>query len=111
MVTPKYCSLLWKHISNEPLGHVRTCCIARERVHDENGKPYTLGETSVRDIFHSEYYRNIRQAIREGGMPANCEPCWQDERNGKKSKLTLCKRNSNSCIRRHEEQSFLDWYD
>jgi MoaA/NifB/PqqE/SkfB family radical SAM enzyme len=89
MVTPKYCSLLWKHISNEPLGHVRTCCIARERVHDENGKPYTLGETSVRDIFHSEYYRNIRQAIRSGGMPANCEPCWQDERNGKKSKREI----------------------
>ena len=89
MAAPKYCSLLWKHISNEPLGHVRTCCIARERVHDAEGKPYTLGETTVRDIFHSDYYRNIRQAIREGGMPANCEPCWQDERNGKKSKREI----------------------
>jgi sulfatase maturation enzyme AslB (radical SAM superfamily) len=58
-------------------------------VHDAEGKPYTLGETTVRDIFHSDYYRNIRQAIREGGMPANCEPCWQDERNGKKSKREI----------------------
>ena len=89
MSDPKYCSLLWKHISNEPLGHIRTCCIARDRVSDESGREYTLGQTSVRDIFHSKYYKEIRQAIREGEMPKNCEPCWQDERNGKKSKRQL----------------------
>ena len=86
MSDPKYCSLLWKHISNEPLGHVRTCCIARDRVPDETGREFTLGQTSVEDIFHSKYYKEIRQAIRDGERPKNCEPCWQDERNGKKSK-------------------------
>lgn len=90
MSDPKYCSLLWKHISNEPLGHVRTCCVARDRVHEiPGGREYTLGQTSVEDIFHSEYYKQIRQAIRDGEMPKNCEPCWQDERNGKKSKRQL----------------------
>ena len=90
MTEPKYCSLLWKHISNEPLGHVRTCCIARDRVHEiPGGREYTLGQTSVEDIFHSRYYKEIRQAIRDGEMPKNCEPCWQDERNGKKSKREL----------------------
>ena len=54
MSEPKHCSLLWKHISNEPFGHVRTCCIARERVTDTEGKEFTLGENSVRDIFQSE---------------------------------------------------------
>jgi len=89
MNEPKYCSLLWKHISNEPFGHVRTCCIARDRVTDSDGKEYTLGETSIRDIFHSDYYKNIRQEIREGKMPSNCEPCWRDERNGVKSKRQI----------------------
>jgi organic radical activating enzyme len=89
MSDPKYCSLLWKHISNEPLGHVRTCCIARDRVPDEAGREFTLGQTSVQDIFHSKYYKEIRQAIRDGERPKNCEPCWQDERNGKKSKRQL----------------------
>ena len=89
MSDPKYCSLLWKHMSNEPLGHVRTCCIARDRVPDEHGREYTLGQTSVKDVFHSKYYKEIRQAIRDGEMPKNCEPCWQDERNGKKSKRLL----------------------
>ena len=66
MSEPRYCSLLWKHISNEPLGHVRTCCIARDRVTNEVGQEYTLGGTPLRDIFHSEYYKNIRQEIRDG---------------------------------------------
>ena len=89
MSKPKYCSLLWKHISNEPFGHVRTCCIARDRVTDTNGDEFTLGETSIRDVFHSDYYKNIRQAIRDGEMPTNCEPCWRDERNGVKSKRQI----------------------
>ena len=86
MSEPRYCSLLWKHISNEPLGHIRTCCIARERVSDNEGKEFTLGSTSIKEIFHSDYYKNIRQEIREGKLPKNCEPCWQDEANGNISK-------------------------
>lgn len=86
MSEPRYCSLLWKHISNEPLGHVRTCCIARDRVYDEDGVEVTLGSHSIKDIFHSEYYRNIRQEIRDGNLPDNCSPCWTDEENGNKSK-------------------------
>ena len=89
MSKPKYCSLLWKHISNEPFGHVRTCCIARERVTDSEGEEYTLGETSIREIFHSEYYKQIRQAIRDGERPKNCDACWRDEDNGVKSKRQI----------------------
>ena len=86
MSEPRYCSLLWKHISNEPLGHVRTCCIARDRVTDNDGNEFTLGSTSIKDIFHSDFYKNIRQEIRDGKLPKNCEPCWQDEENGNTSK-------------------------
>jgi len=89
MSDPRYCSLLWKHMSNEPGGFVRTCCIAQERIYDSNGNPFTLGETSVRDIFHSDYYKNIRQEIREGKLPRNCKHCWQDEANGKQSKREM----------------------
>lgn len=89
MSEPKYCSLLWAHISNEPLGHVRTCCIAKERVKDNDGNDFTLGSTSVREIFHSDFYKKLRQDIREGKLPENCEPCWREEDNGKKSKRQI----------------------
>jgi|TARA_B100000085_G_scaffold274183_1_gene290544 uncharacterized Fe-S cluster-containing radical SAM superfamily protein len=55
-------------------------------VYDEDGKEVTLGSHSIKDIFHSEYYKNIRQEIRDGKLPDNCSPCWQDEANGNKSK-------------------------
>jgi uncharacterized Fe-S cluster-containing radical SAM superfamily protein len=55
-------------------------------VYDENGQEVTLGSHSIKDIFHSEYYRNIRQDIRDGNLPDNCSPCWTDEENGNKSK-------------------------
>lgn len=86
MAKPRYCSLLWKHISNEPLGHVRTCCIARERVIDDDGKEVTFGSNSIEEIYHNKYYKNIRQEIREGKLPENCSPCWIDEENGNISK-------------------------
>jgi sulfatase maturation enzyme AslB (radical SAM superfamily) len=89
MSEPRYCSLLWKHISNEPQGYVRTCCIARDRVTRPDGTEYTLGDASVREIFNSEYYKNIREQIRQGELPQNCNICWQDESNGKKSKRQI----------------------
>jgi uncharacterized Fe-S cluster-containing radical SAM superfamily protein len=55
-------------------------------VYDEDGQEVTLGSHSIKDIFHSEYYRNIRQEIRDGNLPDNCSPCWTDEENGNKSK-------------------------
>ena len=89
MNEPRYCSLLWTHLSNEPGGTLRSCCIARERISRPDGSDYTLGEDSIRDIFHSEYMKNLRQEIREGKTPENCATCWIDEDNGKESKRQL----------------------
>ena len=89
MNEPRHCSLLWTHLSNEPGGTCRSCCIARERISRPDGSDYTLGEDSIRDIFHSDYMKNLRQEIREGKMPENCATCWIDEDNGKESKRQL----------------------
>ena len=82
----KYCSLLWSHISNEPGGTVRTCCIAKDRIKDEHGKDYNLGEHSMLEILSSQTMREMRNRIRNGDDIPNCETCWIDEANGKESK-------------------------
>mgnify|MGYP003950747805 FL=1 len=82
----KLCSLLWTHLSNEPGGTIRTCCIAKDRLQNHHGVDLTLGDNSVHDIFTSNNAQRIRNNILEGGRPANCETCWIDEDNGKKSK-------------------------
>jgi len=89
MSEPKHCSLLWTHLSNEPGGTLRSCCIARERISRPDGSDYTLGEDSIRDIFHSDYMKDLRHEIREGNKPENCATCWIDEDNGKESKRQL----------------------
>jgi len=82
----KYCALLWSHISNEPGGTVRTCCIAKDRIKDKHGKDFNLGEHSMLEILNSETMTNMRNRIREGEDIPNCETCWVDESNGKESK-------------------------
>lgn len=82
----KYCALLWSHISNEPGGTVRTCCIATERIKDNQGKDFNLGEHGMLDILKSDTMREYRNQIRNGQDIANCNTCWIDESNGKESK-------------------------
>lgn len=82
----KLCSLLWSHLSNEPGGTIRTCCIAKDRLQNHYGEDLTLGDHTVTEIFTSNNAQRIRNEILEGGRPANCETCWIDEDNGKKSK-------------------------
>ena len=83
------CSLAWSHISSEPAGPCRSCCIARDHITDDNGNIYSLGEHSVKEILTSTFMKNLRQEMREGKQPSNCETCWEDERNGKESKRLI----------------------
>jgi len=80
------CALLWTHLSNEPGGTIRTCCIAKDRLQDSYNNNFTLGDNSVKEIFTSPGIQRIRNAMLNGEKPANCETCWIDEDNGKKSK-------------------------
>jgi organic radical activating enzyme len=82
----KTCALLWSHVSNEPGGTCRTCCIAKDRIKDKNGNEMNLATSTLTEVLQSEFVKEIRDELREGGEPANCETCWIDERNGKESK-------------------------
>ena len=82
----KTCALLWSHVANEPGGTCRTCCIAKHRIKDNNGEEMNLASNTMSEVLSSNFVEEIRQEIRDGGEPDNCETCWIDERNGKKSK-------------------------
>jgi hypothetical protein len=74
----KKCALLWSHVANEPGGTCRTCCIAKNRIQDSDGIDMTLSTHTMSEILSSQYVENIRQEIREGNEPENCETCWID---------------------------------
>jgi hypothetical protein len=92
------CALLWTHLSNEPGGTIRTCCIAKDRLQDSYNNNFTLGDNSVKEIFTSPVIQRIRNAMLNGEKPANCETCWIDEDNGKKSKREQYNEYYDNCL-------------
>lgn len=81
-----FCSLPWTGFSNDPDGKVRPCCIYKDFIKDENGNPYYVQTTSVKEIFSSDYMKSLRQQFRDGEKPIGCETCIKDENNGVPSK-------------------------
>ena len=80
------CTLPWVGFSNDPDGSVRPCCIYKENIKDENDNILFIQNTPVKDIFHSEYMKKLREEFKRGEKPAGCSTCWTDEENGYTSK-------------------------
>ena len=85
----KYCSLLWTHLSNEPGGTVRTCCIAQDRLKNHYSEELTMGDYTIDEIQQGPHAQRIRNDILAGNRPMNSDTCWIDEDNGKKSKRQI----------------------
>jgi sulfatase maturation enzyme AslB (radical SAM superfamily) len=86
------CSLPWTAISNDPDGKVRPCCIYKDVIKDNQGNDLYLQTTNLKDIFHSDYMKNLRQEFLSGNKPVGCSVCIKDEENGYKSKRMIYQR-------------------
>lgn len=80
------CVLAWIHTSSEPVGTCRSCCIAREYITHDDGTIYSIADETYNEILNSKYMKNLRQEMRDGKYPKNCQTCWEDEGKGKQSK-------------------------
>lgn len=80
------CSLPWTGFSNDPDGKVRPCCIYKGHITDPQGQPYYVQTTSVKEIFKSQYMRDLRKEFLDGKKPKGCETCIKDESNNFRSK-------------------------
>lgn len=83
------CSLPWTAIANDPNGEVRPCCIYKESIKDDDGRPYYLQTTDLKTIFNSTYMKNLRQEFLSGAKPKHCQTCITDESNGYTSKRII----------------------
>jgi len=80
------CMLPWISIETSPHGTARPCCLSREEIHDDDMNPYKLSETSLQDIYRSEYMQIMRRKFRNGEQPETCKLCWDEEAAGRDSK-------------------------
>lgn len=97
------CMLPWISIETSPIGTARPCCLADEEITDENGQKYQLANTTLENIYHSEYMKVLRRQFRNGEQPATCRRCWDEEAAGRASKRI------NSRIRLKEYYDSVDW--
>jgi len=99
----KICILPWVSIETSPIGTARPCCLAKDEITKSDGTKYTLKETTLEEIYHSDYMRNLRQQFLDGEKPSTCQRCWDEEAAGRTSKRI------NSKIRLKEYYSQIDW--
>jgi MoaA/NifB/PqqE/SkfB family radical SAM enzyme len=97
------CMLPWVSIEASPVGTARPCCLAKDEITKSDGTPYKLTESTIVEIYNSEYMQDLRQQFRKGEKPATCQRCWDEEDAGRQSKRI------NSRIRLKEFYPLVDW--
>jgi MoaA/NifB/PqqE/SkfB family radical SAM enzyme len=80
------CRLPWQGFSNDPDGKVRPCCLFKDHIRDDAGELMYVQQSTVQEIFHTKFMKDLREQFRNGERPSACSTCWTDEANGYKSK-------------------------
>jgi MoaA/NifB/PqqE/SkfB family radical SAM enzyme len=97
------CMLPWISIETSPMGTARPCCLAQDEITDPTGTPYVLRNTTLGEVYRSDYMQSLRQQFRNGEQPATCSRCWEEEAAGRDSKRI------HSQVRLKELYSKVDW--
>ena len=82
MLNKSSCALPFMHMQTEPDGRVKLCCLAKNYVTDDNGKPYNFGHDDVDEIFNSNYMRKVRNDMLNDIPVSDCKGCYEEENAG-----------------------------
>jgi len=104
-LSEKICMLPWISIETSPIGTARPCCLADDEITKPNGEKFTLRESTLEEIYHSDYMKDLRLQFLNGDKPKTCRRCWDEEAAGRVSKRM------NSRIRLKEYYDSVDWYN
>jgi len=81
-----HCALAQRGMGIENAGHVKLCNLSRDIFKDENGEPYRLDQTNLKDIWRNNVTRKeINDNLDKGIRHSNCQLCWDSEDSGVKS--------------------------
>jgi len=81
LVNNSFCPLPFIHISTLPSGKTRLCCKAVNN-YIPNGN---LNDTTLQEIWNSEYYTTVRKQMLIGEYPEACKVCYDEDAVGKRS--------------------------
>ena len=97
-----FCLLPWVHLSTRPDGSMRVCCTANassvgptnDKLHGgqvgilktSDGRPNNLNVSDFETAWNSDYMKNVRLQMLNGGKPPSCLKCYKEEEAGHRSK-------------------------
>lgn len=89
-----YCVLPWVHLATHPHGGVSLCCVSDHSNNKNMAREYKngedrflrLGRDSIASLLNSDYFREVRQQMLSGQIPAACRGCFRQEEAGVISK-------------------------
>jgi len=92
-----FCPLPWIHLATRPNGDVRVCCTANASgagdedmkeagLVKENGQVMNLRDSSIAEVWNSNYMKSVRLQMLDNQVPASCTKCFTEEANGIVSK-------------------------
>lgn len=76
------CALPFMHVQSEPDGKIKLCCLAKNTVKDNEGKPFNFGKDKIETFFNSDYMKNIRKDMLNNVQVADCKGCYDEEAAG-----------------------------
>lgn len=76
------CALPWVHLNCNPDGYVTLCCQSGHHLFDDQGRPFNLQTHSLREIWSSQAFRDIRRDMLAGKKLLHCEGCYRNEKHG-----------------------------
>ena len=74
-----YCPFAWEHQMIDSDGSYRLCCIADDKIKDNNGKPFNVRGSTLEEVWNSEYMQNVRRSMLNGEKISDCRICYKNE--------------------------------
>jgi len=86
----KLCVLPFTHLATHPNGNVSLCCVS-DHVNcashaKTGGKVLSLNNSSIDEIFNSDYFKKTRLQMLANEEPYACRRCYEEEKKGIQSK-------------------------
>ena len=85
------CAQPWISLDINSTGEFKPCCFFKETILDDNGTAFHVTTHSLKQVYNSNYLKDLRAQFVKGERPAPCVRCWNEERDGAHSKRMLLK--------------------
>ncbi len=83
---PTLCALPFRALDIDTQGHARPCCLFADPLLDDAGRPFSVREHGLAEIWQSASLAKVRQDLLDGTQIPACARCWQAEAVGAQSR-------------------------